>query len=213
MEKTKQLIKATTYEIDRPQQMGKMAVILKDFVIDNNLFVPIQGKNYVMVEGWQFAGGMMGLFPRIVKVENVAPGKWQAQAEIVSKKTGQIMSTGYAVCSIEEAKKRTFDDYAVLSMAQTRAIGKAYRNLIGWVMKMTGYESTPAEEMPKEVKEKKSEKPTLEATIAGIRKSKDGKALVQAMKGITDSKNYTEAQKNVLVNAIETRLTELENGK
>ena len=43
MEKTKSLVKATTYEIDRPQQMAKMAVILKEFVISNNLFVPIQG--------------------------------------------------------------------------------------------------------------------------------------------------------------------------
>ena len=34
-------------------------------------------------------------------------------------------------------------------MAQTRAIGKAYRNLIGWVMKMAGYEATPKEEMVK----------------------------------------------------------------
>ena len=32
-------------------------------------------------------------------------------------------------------------------MAQTRAIGKAYRNIIGWVMKMAGYEGTPGEEM------------------------------------------------------------------
>ena len=39
------------------------------------------------------------------------------------------------------------DEYAILSMAQTRAIGKAFRNLIGWVIKMAGYESTPAEEM------------------------------------------------------------------
>ena len=34
-------------------------------------------------------------------------------------------------------------------MAQTRAIGKAYRNVIGWVMKLAGYEATPSEEMAK----------------------------------------------------------------
>jgi hypothetical protein len=32
-------------------------------------------------------------------------------------------------------------------MTQTRAIGKAYRNVIGWVMKTAGHEVTPAEEM------------------------------------------------------------------
>jgi len=34
-------------------------------------------------------------------------------------------------------------------MAQTRAIGKAYRNVIGWVIKLAGYEGTPSEEMVK----------------------------------------------------------------
>ena len=32
-------------------------------------------------------------------------------------------------------------------MAQTRAIGKAYRNLLAWLMKAAGFEATPAEEM------------------------------------------------------------------
>ena len=138
------------YEIDKPLQMVKMAVILKKHIIANNLYVPIVGKNYVMVEGWQFAGGMMGLFPRITKVENLAPGKWMAQAEIVNKRDEKIVGSGFAICSKEEMKKKTFDEYAILSMAQTRAIGKAYRNLIGWVMKMAGYESTPAEEIKRD---------------------------------------------------------------
>ena len=36
----------------------------------------------------------------------------------------------------------------MMSMAQTRALGKAYRMALGWIMKMAGYEATPAEEMP-----------------------------------------------------------------
>ena len=43
--------------------------------------------------------------------------------------------------------KRSFDEYAICSMAQTRAVGKAYRLLIGWLMKSAGYEATPLEEM------------------------------------------------------------------
>jgi hypothetical protein len=69
-----------------------------------------------------------------------------AKAEIVNSKD-EVLSVGYAICSKSESKKSSFDEYAVLSMAQTRSIGKAYRNLIGWVMKMSGYESTPAEEI------------------------------------------------------------------
>ena len=144
---SKTIIKTTPYAIDRPMQMAKMATLLKSHILKNNLFVPIMGKNYVMVEGWQFAGGMVGLFPRVAKVEQLEPGKWMAHVEIVDQKTREVISSGYAVCSKAEQKKRTFDDYAILSMAQTRAIGKAYRNLLGWVMKMAGYESTPAEEI------------------------------------------------------------------
>jgi len=150
MEKTKNTLQTKkVYEIDKPLQMVKMANLLKDHIVKNNLYANIAGKNYVMVEGWQFAGGLMGLFPRIVKVESLGTNKWMAQAEIVAVKTKEVMASGYAICSKEESKKKTFDEYAILSMAQTRAIGKAYRNLIGWVIKMTGYESTPAEEMKK----------------------------------------------------------------
>jgi hypothetical protein len=46
-----------------------------------------------------------------------------------------------------EKLKATFEEYAVASMSQTRAIGKAYRNLLGFVMKSAGYADTPAEEM------------------------------------------------------------------
>lgn len=34
-----------------------------------------------------------------------------------------------------------------MSMAQTRAIGKAYRNILAWIIRAAGYEPTPAEEM------------------------------------------------------------------
>jgi hypothetical protein len=32
-------------------------------------------------------------------------------------------------------------------MAQTRAVSKAFRNVFGWLMKVSGYEATPFEEM------------------------------------------------------------------
>jgi hypothetical protein len=53
-----------------------------------------------------------------------------------------------AICSNKEMSKKGFDEYAIASMAQTRAIGKAYRNKMAFIMKMAGYEATPAEEVP-----------------------------------------------------------------
>jgi len=127
------------------------------------LYTNIRGKNYAHVEGWQFAGGMLGLFPRVLAVENLSTPKeikWKADVEIVNLKTGDIISRGFAICSKSENTKKSFDEYAVLSMAQTRAIGKAYRNIVGWVIKLAGCEGTPQEEMVKagaDVQEEKTE--------------------------------------------------------
>ena len=162
----KQIILQDNYELSKPSQMQKMAVILKEHIIRNKLYVPIAGKNYVQVEGWQFAGGLLKLIPRVAEVINLSSGtetKWQAKVELMQG--DKVISIGYAVCSNKEGKKKTFDEYAVLSMAQTRAIGKAYRNIIGWVMKLSGYEPTPVEEIkPDMVKaEEKKETPKIEA--------------------------------------------------
>lgn len=138
------------YDIGQVGQMVEMSKTLKQHIIEQKLYTNITGKNYVHCEGWQFAGGLMGLYPRIAAVQNLSNEreiKWQATAEIIRIKDDAVVCRGIAICSNKENKKKSFDEYALLSMAQTRAIGKAYRNLIGWVMKLAGYESTPAEEM------------------------------------------------------------------
>ena len=141
-----------SYDMTNVAQMARMADVLKTHIVRQKLFTNISGKNYAHVEGWQFGGGLLGLMPRIVKVENMSSDKearWMTEVEIVNMKTGTVVSRGFALCSDKEAKRRTSDEYVILSMSQTRAIGKAYRNVLGWVMKLAGYESTPAEEMPK----------------------------------------------------------------
>ncbi len=162
MANTKNITTIKSYDLAKPQEMTQMANRLKDYVVRQGLYTPIMGKNYVQVEGWQFAGGLLGLIPRVVKVEDISKQgeiKWMAQVEIVNTKNQECVGTGFAVCSNKENKKKSFDEYAILSMAQTRAIGKAYRNLIGWVMKLAGYEGTPAEEIkPEAVKSTPSDK-------------------------------------------------------
>lgn len=151
-----------SYAIEKPAEVAEMAGVLKNHIVKHKLFTSIVGKNYAHVEGWQFAGGMMGLFPRVTEVTDLSDGtkkKWLARVEIIDRKTDKVVSVGMALCSNEESKKKSFDEYAVLSMAQTRAIGKAYRNLLGWVMKLAGYESTPSEEIVKVDAVEKSEAP------------------------------------------------------
>lgn len=197
------------YNIDKPTQVIQMAKILKDYIIKNNLYVEIAGRNYVMVEGWQFAGGLLGLFPKVVEVKDLGDNKWLAHVEIIDKKSGSVVGSGYALCSKSELKKKAFDEYAILSMAQTRAIGKAYRNLIGWIMKAAGYEATPAEEMKTikiNEKEGKSKSIDIQQSIEIIRNTKDKKTLVDLKEKITKSKAYKETQKAVLLKAIEESL-------
>ena len=161
-----------TYEYTKPEQMTGMARVLKDHIVGHKLYTKIQGKNYAHVEGWQFAGGLLNLFPRVVSVEKLlaqgAEKIWKADVEIVDK-NDKIIGRGFALCSSNEANKKKFDEYAILSMAQTRAIGKAYRNSLGWVMKLAGYEGTPKEEMIKVgevVKEPIIKEVTLDEQVA-----------------------------------------------
>ena len=142
--------KPPRYEITNQYQMAKMATVLREHIVKNNLSVKIVGKDYAMVEGWQFAGGLTGLFPMIIDTEDLSKGnetKWKSVCHIIRIKDNKQVGRGDALCSNKENKKASFDEYAILSMAQTRSIGKAYRNLLGWVMKLAGYEATPAEEI------------------------------------------------------------------
>src|SRR5689334_1708384 len=95
-------IKKEGYALARPLQMVSMAKVLKKHIVEQRLYTEIAKKNYAHVEGWQFAGGLLGMFPRVVTVENLSSGnevKWKADVEIIELKTGNIISRGYAVCS------------------------------------------------------------------------------------------------------------------
>jgi len=151
MAKTKAIVKRNgSYELSNPDQMIQVAKRIKEYIVKNNLSVKIVEKDYVMVEGWQFAGSLMGLYPKVAEVKDLGGNKWLAEVDIINRKTQEVVGTGFALCSKAESKKASFDEYAILSMAQTRAIGKAFRNLIGWIIKLAGYESCPAEEMKKQ---------------------------------------------------------------
>jgi hypothetical protein len=151
-----------------------LAKLIKEKGLSSN----IQGKQFVNVEGWQFAGASLGLMPIITETTDLTrrgtePGqveiKYMAKCEVRNINTGQLVATGVAICSNFEHSKKRFDEYAILSMAQTRAIGKAYRNLLAWLMKAAGFEATPAEEMdfaPAEAAKKPSQ--TVQEVVAEI---------------------------------------------
>lgn len=145
-----EIVKRTeNVSLANPQDVINFAGELKKLIIENRLYTNIKGKNYVNVEGWQIAGAFTGLYPVVETVQNISePPMVRYRAEVsLRDKEGNKVGYGVAICSNREAGKTGFDEYAVASMAQTRAVGKAFRLKIGWLLKVAGYETTPAEEM------------------------------------------------------------------
>lgn len=88
--------------------------------------------------------------PKMKKVGEVDFQEIAYKAIVMLKRAGdgQKVSQAEAFCSNLEESKMKNDEYAINSMAQTRATGKAFRIAFSWIMAMAGYEATPAEEMP-----------------------------------------------------------------
>lgn len=139
-----------TYELINKDSLLSLSNELASLIKEKKLSTNIQGKQFVNVEGWGYAGAAIGLIPIITEVKDLSKEnelKYWATCEVRNIATGQVVSIGHAICSNKERTKRSFDEYAICSMAQTRAEGKAYRLLLGWLMKAAGFEATPAEEM------------------------------------------------------------------
>ncbi|MGB3586811.1 MAG: hypothetical protein WBA23_09740 [Tunicatimonas sp.] len=140
-----------SYDIANSYETMHLAQDLARFIKENKLFHHIQGKAYVNVEGWQYAGSRLGILPVIDDLVNISldnsETKYQAKVRLLDLKTQQTVGTGFAICSNRENGKRNYQEFAIASMAQTRAIGKAYRNILAWIIRAAGYEPTPAEEM------------------------------------------------------------------
>jgi len=158
-----------SYNIINKDSMLKLSTELSQLIKEKGLSSNIQGKQFVNVEGWQFAGASLGLMPIITSTQDLSNEtaiKYMATCEVRNITTGQLVATGIALCSNAEKTKRYFDEYAILSMAQTRAIGKAYRNLLAWLMKAAGFEATPAEEMDFAKDETPTKKPKVVEVVA-----------------------------------------------
>ena len=135
-------------KIETLKDIQTFSAEVKKFIFENKLWTNVQGKPYVNVEGWQFMGGMIGITANVKELIDLSTDseiRYRAVVELY--KGDKLVSSGVAICTSTEQGKKAFQEYAIASMAQTRAIGKAYRIYLGWIMKMAGFESTPLEEM------------------------------------------------------------------
>lgn len=156
---------------------------LQKIIEKQKIYVVIEGKKFITVEGWNTLGAMLGVFPEVTSTEKkveevnlflvkrtkkngdvekiitenplptdevidkIVKRKITYEAEVRLKTiSGVEISRARAICSSSERGKEDKPEFILMSMAQTRATGKAFRLAFSWIVKMAGFEPTPAEE-------------------------------------------------------------------
>ena len=148
---SQELAPAGLFKTDDPvevvERATRVADSLKDVISQRELYTMIQGKPHVRVEGWQLVGAMLGVTAVCVETVEVEGG-WKATVEARTA-DGRVIGSASALCTKNEKRGpwKSADDYARLSMAQTRATSKALKGPLGFVISLAGYQTTPAEEM------------------------------------------------------------------
>lgn len=140
----------TLFQTDDPveivEKATRVADALSNVIRQKKLFKKIGDKEHVLVEGWTLLGSMLGVFPITVWTKPVGTRGWEARVEARTK-DGALVGAAESQCLRDERRWKSADDYAVRSMAATRATSKALRQPLGFVISLAGFSATPAEEM------------------------------------------------------------------
>ena len=120
---------------------------------------------HVRFEGWTTAGALLefimgdSVHPITVSTEPIPypegkgpsdypQGAFGYKAHVEARTSdGRVLGGAETSVTRDESRWRNADDYAIQSMAQTRAGSKALRAPLGWLVALAGFDQTPAEEM------------------------------------------------------------------
>lgn len=132
------------------EQAERVASAVAAVIEAKGLFKQIGPKKHVLVEGWTLLGSMLGVFPvtewtRPIKDSHGKDG-WEARVVAVTR-AGETVGTRESMCSRSETRWAKADDYAIRSMAQTRAVSGALSSPLRFIMELAGYAGTPEAEM------------------------------------------------------------------
>ena len=109
----------------------------------------INRRQYPKVEWWTTVGMALGIFPIVVSNSRLdRDGEVIYEATVELRLNGEALCRAEAICSNKESRWRSADEYAIKSMAATRATGKAFRLGLSGLAVLAGLEGTNAEEMP-----------------------------------------------------------------
>lgn len=128
------------------QRAQETADALMPMVRKKGLISNIQGRDHLRVEAWTTLGAMLGVTPVCEWTRKLDNG-WEARVEARTL-DGRVIGAAEAECLRAESTWKNRDDYALRSMAQTRATSKALASVLRFVATLGGAAGTPAEEMP-----------------------------------------------------------------
>ena len=140
--------------IDNAQGIAK---VLMKVIRDQSMTTVIPSKKggkreHVNVEAWTTLGALTGHsvtieWTRICEDDEGHRG-WEARAILITG-TGQAVAAAEAMCTRGEKDWKHRASYALRSMAQTRAVSKAFRTRLDFIVKLAGFQTTPDEEIPR----------------------------------------------------------------
>lgn len=160
----------TLFRTDDPLEVIRRATdvanALKEVLRQQRLIARIGNREHVLAEGWTLLGSMLGVYAFVEWTHVVGDHEgWEARA-VAKTAAGVEVGAAEAQCLRSEkewgpspSKGKMRDDYALRSMAQTRAVSKALRAPLGFIVTMAGFDATPSEEMPADAGEVRQEGP------------------------------------------------------
>ena len=110
------------------QRAQETADALMPMVRSKGLVANIQGRDHLRVEAWTTLGAMLGVTPVCQWTRKLDNG-WEARVEARTL-DGRVIGAAEAECLRAESTWKDRDDYALRSMAQTRATSKALASVL-----------------------------------------------------------------------------------
>lgn len=148
------------HEMVPPKEVMRYAQAAAREIVDvarsGKLLANVGGREYPLTECMTLIGRMTG---HTVTVEwcrkvpadwGIGDG-WEARA-LVLDQNGREVAAAESMCLRSERAWSKRDEFAVRSMAQTRASGKALRLALGYIVTLAGWEALPAEEITDEMR-------------------------------------------------------------
>lgn len=108
----------------------------------------VGGKQYLYFTDYQMLGAFFGITPYITSTEEIISEEPSQQgdytikriigykARAVARQDGKEISAAEAICLMDEPNWNKKPRFQVLSMAETRAMAKALRSVLSWIVKL-----------------------------------------------------------------------------